>query len=113
MVKIAQISCGTDYSGVQKEIEKAASTFGAEITIPEADLDYIDEAYHKFGFNAASSSVRLMIARACPCLRKSDVRMRFMHRVSDVPRQHWKTSKTILQQNTIYGLLFIHRTDQD
>ncbi|MBI5681048.1 MAG: methanogenesis marker 15 protein [Methanobacterium sp.] len=64
MVKIAQISCGTEYSGVQKEIEKAAATFGAEITIPEADLDYIDEAYKKFGFNAASSSIRLMIARA-------------------------------------------------
>jgi len=73
MVKIAQISCGTDYSGVQKEIEKAASTFGAEITIPEADLDYIDEAYHKFGFNAASSSVRLMIARAMSLVEgKSD-----------------------------------------
>ena len=73
MVKIAQISCGTDYSGVQKEIEKAASTFGAEITIPEADLDYIDEAYNKFGFNAASSSVRLMIARAMSLVEgKSD-----------------------------------------
>ena len=58
---------------MQKEIEKAASTFGAEITIPEADLDYIDEAYHKFGFNAASSSVRLMIARAMSLVEgKSD-----------------------------------------
>jgi putative methanogenesis marker protein 15 len=64
MVKIAQISCGTEYSGIQKEIEKAAETFGAQIIIPEADLDYIDEAYEKFGFNAASSSIRLMIARA-------------------------------------------------
>ncbi len=53
MVKIAQISCGTDYSGVQKEIEKAAETFGAEIIIPEADLDYIDEAYEKFGFQCS------------------------------------------------------------
>lgn len=64
MVKIAQISCGTEYSGIQREIEKAAETFGAEIVIPEADLDYIDEAYRKFGFTAASSSIRLMIARA-------------------------------------------------
>jgi len=64
MVKIAQISCGTEYSGVQKEIEKAANTFGAEIIIPDVDLEYIDEAYQKFGFNAASSSIRLMIARA-------------------------------------------------
>ncbi len=64
MVKIAQISCGPEYSGIQKEIEKAAATFGAEIIIPEADLDYINEAYEKFGFSAASSGVRLMIARA-------------------------------------------------
>ncbi len=64
MVKIAQISCGTEYSGIQKEIEKAAATFGADIVIPEADLDYINEAYEKFGFSAASSGIRLMIARA-------------------------------------------------
>jgi putative methanogenesis marker protein 15 len=73
MVKIAQISCGTEYSGVQKEIEKAASTFGAEIVIPETDLDYIDEAYEKFGFNCASSGIRLMIARAMSIVEgKSD-----------------------------------------
>jgi len=73
MVKIAQISCGTDYSGVQKEIEKAAATFGAEIVIPEADLDYIEEAYQKFGFVAASSGIRLMVARAMSLVEgKSD-----------------------------------------
>jgi putative methanogenesis marker protein 15 len=73
MVKIAQISCGTEYSGVQKEIEKAASTFGAEIVIPETDIDYIDEAYEKFGFNCASSGIRLMIARALSIVEgKSD-----------------------------------------
>lgn len=64
MVKIALISCGTEYSGIQKEIEKAATTFGSEIVIPEIDLDYIDEAYKKFGFSAESSSLKLMIARA-------------------------------------------------
>jgi putative methanogenesis marker protein 15 len=73
MVKIAQISCGTEYSGVQKEIEKAASTFGAEIVIPVTDIDYIDEAYEKFGFNCASSGIRLMIARAMSIVEgKSD-----------------------------------------
>ncbi len=64
MVKIAQISCGTEYSGIQDEIDKAASTFGAEILIPDVELDYINEAYKKFGFIAASSGIRLMIARA-------------------------------------------------
>ncbi|MDD1774458.1 MAG: methanogenesis marker 15 protein, partial [Methanobacterium sp.] len=73
MVKIAQISCGTEYSGIQDEIVKAASTFGAEIIIPEADLDYIDEAYQKFGFTAASSGIRLMVARAMSIVEgKSD-----------------------------------------
>jgi putative methanogenesis marker protein 15 len=73
MVKIAQISCGTEYSGVQKEIERAASTFGAEIIIPEADLDYIEEAYKKFGFNTASSGLKLMVARAMSIVEgKSD-----------------------------------------
>lgn len=38
MVKIALVSCGTEYSGIQKEIEKAANTFGAEIILPEIDL---------------------------------------------------------------------------
>lgn len=64
MVKIAQISCGTEYSGIQKEIERAAETFGAEIVIPETDLDYINDAYERFGFKCASSSLKLMIARA-------------------------------------------------
>ena len=45
MVKIALVSCGTEYSGIQKEIEKAANKFGAEIVLPEIDLDYIDESY--------------------------------------------------------------------
>ena len=42
MVKIALVSCGTEYSGIQKEIEKAALKFGAEIILPEIDLDYIN-----------------------------------------------------------------------
>jgi putative methanogenesis marker protein 15 len=64
MVKIAQLSCGTEYSGIQKEIEKAAETFGAEMVLPDVNLDDIDEAYEKFGLSCASSSLRLMIARA-------------------------------------------------
>ena len=62
MVQIALVSCGTEYSGIQKEIEKAALKFGAEIILPEIDLDYINEAYEKFGFSAQSSSLKLMIA---------------------------------------------------
>ena len=61
MVQIALVSCGTEYSGIQKEIEKAALKFGAEIILPEIDLDYINEAYEKFGFSAQSSSLKLSI----------------------------------------------------
>ena len=38
MVKIALVSCGTEYSGIQKEIEKAANTFGAEISDVQKEL---------------------------------------------------------------------------
>lgn len=64
MIKIAQLSCGTEYSGIQKEINKAAETFGAEMVLPDVNLDEIDEAYEKFGLSCASSSLKLMIARA-------------------------------------------------
>ena len=64
MIKIAQLSCGTEYSGVQKEIEKAAGMFGAQMVMPDVNLDDIDEAYEKFGLSCASSSLKLMIARA-------------------------------------------------
>ncbi|PAV07419.1 methanogenesis marker 15 protein [Methanosphaera cuniculi] len=63
-IKIAQLSCGTDYSGVQKEIEEAAEKFGAEMVLPDVELDQIDEAYERFGLSCASSSLKLMIARA-------------------------------------------------
>ena len=41
MVKIALVGCGVEYSGILKEVEKAALTFGAEIILPDIDLDYI------------------------------------------------------------------------
>ena len=41
-VKIAELTCGPEYSGVQAEIEKAAKDVGGEIVFPEVDLDYIE-----------------------------------------------------------------------
>ena len=38
MVKIAQISCGTDYSGVQKEIEKVATEGVSDKEVKEVML---------------------------------------------------------------------------
>ena len=39
MIRIAQLSCGAEYSGIQKEIERAAETVGAKIVFPEVSLD--------------------------------------------------------------------------
>lgn len=64
MIKIAQLSCGTEYSGVQPEIERAASTVGAKMVFPDVDVKDIDRAVEEFGFTPTSAQLRLMIARA-------------------------------------------------
>lgn len=63
-IKIAEISCGTEWSGVQKELEKAADIVGAKLITPEIDLDYIKKAVEEFGLEVASPNLKLMIARA-------------------------------------------------
>jgi putative methanogenesis marker protein 15 len=63
-VKIAELTCGPEYSGVQAEIEKAANDVGGEIVFPEVDLDYIDKVDDMLGFNVASANLKLMFARA-------------------------------------------------
>ncbi|OKY78383.1 MAG: Activator of 2-hydroxyglutaryl-CoA dehydratase, HSP70-class ATPase [Candidatus Methanohalarchaeum thermophilum] len=64
MIKIAQLSCGSEYSGIQKEIEEAADSVGAEVFYPDVEFDEIEEAIDEFGFVPASPNLRLMIARA-------------------------------------------------
>ncbi len=64
MIKVAQLSCGTEYSGVQSEIEKAATTVGAKMVYPDVDAKDIEAAVDKFGFNPTSAQLKLMIARA-------------------------------------------------
>jgi putative methanogenesis marker protein 15 len=63
-VRIAQISCGTEYSGIQKEIEKAAELVGAKIIIPEIDISDIKTAEEEIGFHAVSNGLKVMMARA-------------------------------------------------
>ena len=63
-IKIAQLSCGTEYSSVQYEIEKAARSVGAKIVYPDVSAADIDEAVKRFGFNPRSPQLKLMIARA-------------------------------------------------
>jgi len=64
VVRIAQISCGTEYSGVQKEIEKAAEMVGAEMVFPEVNSEDLERIEDEFPFVPASNGLKLMIARA-------------------------------------------------
>ncbi len=64
MARIAQISCGTEWSGIQDLLEKAANMVGAELFFPEVDLESIDKAVEEVGVNAQSPNLRLMTARA-------------------------------------------------
>ena len=64
MIKIAQISCGTEYSSVQYEIEKAARSVGAKVVYPDVSAADITKAVERFGFNPRSPQLKLMIARA-------------------------------------------------
>ncbi|MBR3409428.1 MAG: methanogenesis marker 15 protein [Candidatus Methanomethylophilaceae archaeon] len=63
-IKIAQLSCGTEYSSIQYEIEKAARSVGAKIVYPDVSSAEIDEAVKRFGFVPRSPQLKLMIARA-------------------------------------------------
>lgn len=63
-IKIAELSCGTEYSSVQHEIEKAALSVGAKMVYPDVSVDDVDDAVKRFGFNPRSNQLKLMIARA-------------------------------------------------
>ncbi|MHC1610012.1 MAG: methanogenesis marker 15 protein [Candidatus Methanospirareceae archaeon] len=54
-IKIAQVSCGTIYGNVQREIERAAAEVGAELFLPEVDLDYVKEKVEEFGYEMKKS----------------------------------------------------------
>ena len=63
-VRIAQLSCGPEYSGVQKEINDAAAAVGAEIFYPEMALKDLERDYPRFGLDIRSPDLKLAIARA-------------------------------------------------
>ncbi|NLA39131.1 MAG: methanogenesis marker 15 protein [Methanomicrobiales archaeon] len=62
-VRIAQLSCGPEYSGVQKEIYDAAEAVGAEIFFPDIALADVERAVEGFGLDVRSADLKLMIAR--------------------------------------------------
>ena len=62
-IRIAQVSCGTIYGNVQHEIERAADEIGAEIFVPEVDLDYVKAKVDEFGYDM-KNSIGLSVALA-------------------------------------------------
>jgi len=64
VVKIALVSCGSEYSGVQPEFEDAAAKVNAKFVYPEIDIASIDTIGRDFGLEVASGDLRLMMARA-------------------------------------------------
>lgn len=63
-VRIAQLSCGPEYSGVQQEINNAAKEVNGEIFYPDIALKDVQHDFDTFGLDVRSPDLRLAIARA-------------------------------------------------
>lgn len=63
-VRIAQLSCGPEYSGVQKEINEAAAMVNGEIFFPDIALKDVMQGFNEFGLDVRSPDLKLAIARA-------------------------------------------------
>jgi putative methanogenesis marker protein 15 len=63
-VRIAQLSCGPDYSGVQEEINQAAKSVNGEIFFPDVALKDIMRDFNAFGLEVRSPDLKLTISRA-------------------------------------------------
>ena len=63
-VRIAQLSCGPEYSGIQHEIDAAAREVGGEIFYPDIALKDIRRDFDAFGLDVRSPDLKLAIARA-------------------------------------------------
>jgi len=63
-VRIAQLSCGPEYSGIQHEIDSAANEVGGQIFFPDVALKDIRRDFDKFGLDVRSPDLKLAIARA-------------------------------------------------
>lgn len=63
-VRIAQLSCGAEYSGIQHEIDTAAAAVGGEIFFPDIALKDIRRDFDVFGLDVRSPDLKLDIARA-------------------------------------------------
>ncbi len=73
MIRIAQLSCGPEYSGVQGELEKAAEMVGAELVFPEVSLEDVRNVEERFGIKVASGDLNLAMARATRIVENPDL----------------------------------------
>ncbi|MCX8206485.1 MAG: methanogenesis marker 15 protein [Methanothrix sp.] len=64
MIRIAQLSCGAEYSGIQSELERAAEIVGAKMISPEVSLDDVMDVERRFGVSVPSGDLNLIMARA-------------------------------------------------
>jgi len=73
LIRIAQLSCGPEYSGVQGELEKAAEMVGAELIFPEVSLEDVRNVEERFGIEVASGDLNLAMARATRIVENPDL----------------------------------------
>ena len=67
-VRVAQISCGTEYSGIQWIFDDIAERVGIELVYPEMELSDVELACKEVGFEVESPSLNMMMARAVSML---------------------------------------------
>jgi putative methanogenesis marker protein 15 len=105
MTKVAQISCGTEYSGIQWILNDIAERVGIELVYPEVELAKVELACKDFGLAAESPSLNMMMARAVSMLEDPTIKgallltcfkcaegtivrdliRRFLHERTDIP----------------------------
>ncbi|HUM80678.1 MAG TPA: methanogenesis marker 15 protein, partial [Methanothrix sp.] len=73
MIRIAQLSCGAEYSGIQREIERAAETVGAKLVYPEVSLEDILNVESTFGVSVSSGDLNMAMARAVRIVESPDL----------------------------------------
>ncbi|MGP8321506.1 MAG: methanogenesis marker 15 protein [Methanosarcinaceae archaeon] len=105
-VKVALVSCGSEFAGVQSQLDSAAEQVNAQLVYPEMDISSLDTIEMEFGLQVASADLKLMMARAkavvegtapvdgvfvTSCFRcaeaaivRNEIR-RYIHQNSDIP----------------------------
>ena len=73
-VRVAQISCGTEYSGIQWQLDEIAEQVGIELVYPEMELSRVEEACKEIGMKAESPSLNMMMARAVSMLEDPSIK---------------------------------------